>query len=252
MKIKYFSESSYLNLYDAIYKNKDLYSINDGTWVKQFFNNDKYFKESRIDIALPPLDEVDARDKDYINTIAIHNAFKDKITKRQASNPYLWSYLSHCEYWTYSTSRWTKEDKSAEMIKNRFFCGTEEGNRIGFLRNSISRLWWAGELTYQEDKAKPYELTEILYSHSDICQAVLERNFSMNKEITIGILSAIKDINDNPNLENVGILKSNPSKYEWGELCKYLNRFGGVTLLDTLDRKEIHDISYEYILKLRK
>jgi len=252
MKLKYFTETAYYDLFDSISNNKNYYSNSDDSWLKQKHLNQKYCKESRIELALPKFEVDSAKYDDYINAIAIHNAFKDKITRRQASNPYLWSYLTHYEYWDYTVNRWSEEEMSVDKIKKRFFCGTEEGSRIGFLRNSVSRLWWAGELTYQEGKSKPYELTELLFSHSDICQAVLERNFSMNKEITIGILSAIKDINDDPKIENVGILRANPEKYEWGELCKYLNRFGAVTLLDALTSKDIHDISYDYILSLRR
>ena len=250
MKIKYFTESCYNDLFDTIDRNKDKYAIHtDGKWVAEFFGDKVYCKESRIDVSLPSLD---VSLGEYANCIAIHNAFRDRITPKQASNPYLWSYLTHCEYWEYTSRRWSKEEMSVDTIKQRFFCGPEEGNRIGLLRNAISRLWWAGYLSYQEDKpAAPYELTQLLFSHSDICQSVIERNYSMNKNITIGILRAIKMINDDPKLKDVGISEKT-SEYEWRDLCKYLNRFGAVTLLDTLSKDDICEMSYDYILKQRK
>ena len=249
MKIKYFAESSYNDLFDTIEKNKNNYSLNvDGKWVAQFFREKNFCKESRIDVSLPALD---VSLGDYANCILVHNAFQDRITPKQASNPYLWTYLTHCEYWDYACARWAKEELSIDTIKQRFFCGPEEGNRIGFLRNAISRLWWAGYLTYQEDNpASPYELTQLLFSHSDICQSVIERNFSMNKNISIGILRAIKIINDDPKLKDVG-LSEKTNEYEWRDLCKYLNRFGAVTLLDTLSKDDICKMSYDYILKQR-
>ena len=72
----------------------------------------------------------------------------------------------------------------------------------------------------------------------------------------MGILSAIKDINDEPELDDVGIWKKAPEgtsspAYEWRELCKYLNRFGAVTLLDTLSIDDVSKISKDYILSLR-
>ena len=102
-----------------------------------------------------------------------------------------------------------------------------------------------------DDSMRPYELTQILFSHSDICQSVIERNFSMNKEITIGILSAIKDINDDPRIPDVGISKVT-GEYEWRDLCKYINRYGAVTILDVLDRNTVHDLAYDYIMTKRK
>lgn len=248
MKVKYFVESAYHDLFDTISTNANLYYAENGDWVTKKFKDSKYCKESRIDVSLPPLD---AKNSEYANVLAIHNSFKDRITPKQASNPYLWTYLTHCEYWDYTFNRWSKEDMSIDTIKQRFFCGPEDGNRIGFLRNAISRLWWFGELTYQKDAPAPYALTELLMSHSDLCQSIIERNFSMNKEISIGILSAIKEINDNPSLKNVGKV-SNSDTYEWRPLCIYINRYGGVALLDTLTRDDIKELSYEFIMNYRK
>ncbi len=249
MKLKYFTETAYNDLFDSISLNMSLYQHEGNGWISKKFGDTKYFKESRIDVSLPSLDVAAG---EFANAIAIHNAFKDRITPKQASNPYLWTYLSHCEYWDYTFKRWSKEDMSVDTVKQRFFCGPEEGNRIGFLRNSISRLWWAGYLTYQDDKpAAPYELTQLLFSHSDICQSIIERNYSMNKEIAIGILRAIKEINDDRSLKDVGISEKT-GEYEWRDLCKYLNRYGAVTLLDTLSCDDIFELSYKYILEQRK
>ncbi|MCI9112549.1 MAG: hypothetical protein HFJ99_08345 [Eubacterium sp.] len=247
MKLKYFTESAYNDLFDCVDKNVAYYSDIDNNWIKKKFDKREYSKESRIDVTLPPLS---ISNSEYMNAVKIHTVFKDRITPKQASNPYLWSYLSHCEYWEYTCQRWSSTRMSVDSIKEHYFCKSETGNRIGFLRNSISRLWWMAELSYQEDKSNRYELTELLFSHSDLCQSVIERNFSMNKEVIVGILSAIKAINDDPDLKNVGIDKN--GEYEWRNLCKYINRYGAVTLLDVLDRDDIREISYKYILEQRK
>lgn len=248
MKIKYFVESAYNDLFDTITKNADLYYSANGDWVAKRFKDTKFCKESRIDVHLPALD---AKDDEFTNVLAIHNAFKDKITPKQASNPFLWTYLTHCEYWDYTFNRWSKAEMSVDTIKQRFFCGPEEGNRIGFLRNSISRLWWFGYLTYQESSPAPYKLTKLMLSNSDLCQSIIERNFSMNKEISIGILSAIQEINDDPNMRDVGAV-NNGDHYEWRPLCKYINRYGGVALLDTLTRDDIKELAYNFLMDYRK
>ena len=72
----------------------------------------------------------------------------------------------------------------------------------------------------------------------------------MNRNICYGILRAIKEINDDPKLEDVGKLEST-GEYEWRGLCKYLNRYGAVTLLDALTSDEIKEISYNYLIKQR-
>ncbi len=248
MRIKYFSESAYFDLYDNIPNNLNAYLSVDNKWIKDFFGDREYSKESRIDSTLPTLD---ATCDDYANVTTLYDLFKDKLTPKQASNPYLWAYLTHIVYWEYASKRWGAEKMSIETVKQRYFCNTEDGNRIGFLRNAISRLWWIGYLSYQDGRRNPYELTKLLTSHSDICQSIIERNFSMNRNVTIGILDAILEINNDPKLRDVGLQEKGSNKYEWRDLCKYINRYGAVTLLDSLSSDDIKELSYKYILKQR-
>ncbi|MBR1762094.1 MAG: hypothetical protein IJ731_01845 [Eubacterium sp.] len=246
MKLEYFSESAYNDLYDFVDKNIEHYNEPTNDWINDFFSNRTFAKESRIDVSKP---SVTIAAGDFQNAVAVHTAFKDRITPKQASNPYLWSYLSHCIFWEYSYQRWSSERSSVDSIRQRYFCGTSTGNRIGLLRNSIARLWWMAELSYQDGSAR-YELTELLFSHSDLCQSIIERNFSMNKNVVVGILKAIKAINDDPDLPNVD--KNKNGEYEWRGLCKYINRYGAVTLLDALSADDIYELSYNYILEQRK
>ena len=249
MKIKYFSESGYNYLFDTIQKHVEQYGGSPSCdWIGKEFGSRPYYKESRIDVVLPVLDPEMG---DYANTILIYEAFKDALTPKQASNQYMWSYLTHCEYWDYTFKRWAKQGMSVNTIKERYFCGTEDGSRTGFLRNSIARLWWTGYLSYRSDSpGNPYALTKLLCSNSDLRVSILERNFSMNKDVCTGILSAIHEINNDPNLENVGV-SPRTGEYEWRDLCKYINRFGAVTLLDALPSENIKQLSYDYILSQR-
>lgn len=254
MKVKYFPESAYYELFDNIEANKQFYQKADNEWIKTVFNDRVFSKESRIDVsALPTLD---AANGEFSNIILIFETFKEKLSPKQASNPFLWAWLTHIHYWKYAHERWAKDEMSVDMIKQRFFCSfltkNAEGNRVGFLRNAISRLWWMGYLTYQEDHpSNPFELTKLLVSNTDLCQSVLERNFSMNKNITIGILKAILKINENEKRE-VGVSHIEGEVYEWRDLCKYINRYGAVSVLDALSIDEIEEISYNYIINQRK
>ena len=56
MKVKYFVESAYNDLFDTITKNAELYYSANGDWVAKKFKDAKFCKESRIDVYLPPLD----------------------------------------------------------------------------------------------------------------------------------------------------------------------------------------------------
>ena len=236
MFIKYFSESAYLELFDNIKSNINKYKDIDYDWESEFKNS---IKESRIDALLPKLD---SNNSDFANAIIIYDALKDKITPKQACNPLLWTYLTHVEYWEYTVNRWGKKGLSEGGIKDRFFCGTQNGSRAGLLRNSIARLWWTGYLTYCET-GNPYRLTRVLTSNSDLWVSIIERKFSMNKNIVVGILEAIVDFNDN--------YPQGINYIEWRELTKYINRYGGVSVLDFLHSEDIKEISYRFLVKMR-
>lgn len=266
MRVKYLTDKAYETLIDNIAVDKEKY-LQDEIWLPNYFEGKEFCKESRIDVVPVKLYmNGDKNDSDLINTRYIFDAFGE-MTPQQASNPYLWSYLSLVDFWQYSKWRWSKntgdiesqetegeaesksESKRSVNIKQRYLCTP---SRIGLLRNSLSRLWWYGYLSYNPDsRSRKYELTKLLLSHSDLCQNIVERNFSMNRNITFGILSAIQEINDNPTMRDVGAV-SNGDRYEWRPLCKYINRFGGVALLDALSSDEIKDLSYKFLMEYRK
>lgn len=265
MRIKYLTNKAYETLLDNIAIDKEYYSRDD-MWLLEYFEGKEFAKESRIDVSPITLYmDGDRNASDLINTRAIFDTFEE-LTPQQASNPYLWSYLSLVDFWKYSKWRWGRSDedttdmvldgvvtpeetKRSVNIKQRYLCVP---SRIGLLRNSLSRLWWYGYLTYQPNSpAHKYDLTKLLLSHSDLCSSVVERNFSMNRNITVGVLSAIQQINDEFPMQPVD-RSLITGEYEWRDLCKYINRYGAVTLLDSLTADEIKAISYNYIINRRK
>ena len=240
MKLKYFKEKSYNDLYDSITDNLEKYQNSSTPWLDTFFNNAEYVRESKINALLPELYSKKNED-DIVDVRNLYNALKNEITPKQASNELLWAYLSHTQYWAYTQQRWKSENKGSEFIKNRFFCGnTKDGkaDRRGLLHNSVSRLYWYGYLTYQEDYARKYELTEVLLSRADLCLNIMERNYSMNRCIVKGMLKAIKQYDDICGIE----------EEEWRNLCKYINRHGAVTLLDIMSEYEIYELSIKYLM----
>ena len=242
MKLKYLTESAYDQLYKGVNKNNSLYLDSDPIMPLLFpYNN--YAKESSIVVDNITLQQDTFNIEDDIANVKIlYTAMKNKLTPEQASNIYLWTWLSHEVFFEYIKKRWNPTTEGS--IKDRFFCDSYKGSRTGLFRNGISRLWWYGYTTYLEGASNPFILTEILLSNSDLCLSLVERKFSMNKNVMIGILNAIKEINEDPHLDNVVM-------EEWRSLSKYLNRYGAVTMLDFLTQEEIRIISKDYILKLR-
>ena len=242
MKLRYLTENAYEQLYKGVNKNLNLYASNDPI-LASIFPNGNFAKDSSVVIDNFVLYENDFDIQDDVTNVKTLFMAMKKLTPEQASNVYLWAWLSHDVFYNYVKRRWNPTTDGA--VKDRYFCDSFKGSRIGLFRNGISRLWWYGYLTYQEGLSNPFVLTELLLSNSDLCLSLVERKFSMNKNVIIGILSAIQEINDSSEYEKVAM-------DEWRSLAKYLNRYGAVSMLDFLSAEEICKISKKYILDLRK
>ena len=230
-------EGAYIKLFDNIESNREKYKLKT-SWTKVFFGEREYMSETNIEF--PSINLVNTGDKtkdDFKNTVTVFSALGEILTPRQACNKYMWSYLAHETFYEYSSHRWPVEKGAA--IKTRYFCGD---SRIALSLNAISRLWWYGYLTFDESNpANPYHLTELLTSNTDLCQNLIQHSYSMNKKITLGFLDAIEQYIDEGNDFNEDIER---------KAIKYVNRYGGVVVIDVLSRSEIKLLVYDYMKKI--
>ncbi|MEJ1325067.1 DUF6339 family protein [Latilactobacillus sakei] len=118
-----------------------------------------------------------------------------------------------------------------------------------FVRNSIigAMLWWLAYYTVdEENEENPFEYTDFFVEDSYRGNAVsfFSSNIVSNKEITLGILSAIKQLRDDGKL----II----NRYAFTNANKILNQIGGVRILDTLTRGEIKQIILDNLLESEK
>ena len=249
MNLIYFTKEAYKLLKKDLSNNRENY-YSEESWVEKYFIDaeiDEYCKESSIVVLKIGLDYSgdDAESKnrdDLINIRMLYDAYKDKITPLQASDPLLWSALCHIEYKDYVLKRWKKDDGTVS-IDQRFFA--TEGRASLCYYNAVSRLWWSGYLTYDEEKKRnggdPYHLTKILLSAQQIQKDLFDQAMSMNKTIVKGLLSALKRIQ-----EETG----NASTPVFRRCCEsYLNRYGAVSVLDSLDAEDIEEIAFDFMSK---
>ena len=237
MKLKYFTEEAYNYLYDNMESNAEYYKRDSG-WLKEFFDGREYAVETGIEY--PEFQLVSTGDKtddDFVNTKIVYDALGKILTPHQACNKYMWSYLAHDKYWSYTTQRWAVD--AGASVKTRYFCG---GSRNSLSLNALSRLWWYGYLTYDdENPIDPYHLTRLMTSNTDLCQNLVQRKLSMNKCIVLGILEGIERY-----IEEGGVFVEENER----RVIKYINRYGAVTSLDMLSRKEINELTYNYLASL--
>lgn len=186
------------------------------------------------DIIIPDSVELvmpEGRDlKDIENTKIIFEAYRS-LTPTQASDPRLWTYLTHVTYWKYMKKRWPFSDakKPFNRIRDRYFLRSLKLETL--TRNGLSRLWWYGFLTYDENRKNPWELTETLLSRADLAVGITERALGCNANIRIAVLEFLSE---NPDIKN--------SEDATRELIVKLNLIGGVKNLAFLEVIEIKEI----------
>ena len=248
MNLIYFTKDAYKLLKKDLNLNKNNY-YSEEPWLDEYFaaaGLDEFYKTSSITVPNIELvyngDDIEVKNRDDLNNIkSFYIEYKDKITPLQASDPLLWSALCHITFKDYILKRWKKADDTVSIDK-RFFA--TEGRSSLLYYNAISRLWWSGYLTYDEERknSNPWHLTEILFSAQQIQKDLFDQPFSMNRTIVKGLLSALKRIQEE---------RGNACTTIFRKCCdSYLNHYGVVSILDTLSAKEVEDIAYSYMKKI--
>lgn len=248
MNLIYFTKDAYKLLKKDLHNNTQNY-YSEEPWMEEYFAGegiDEYIKTSSIVVPNIKLecngDDNETKNTDDLNNIRIiYDAFKDKISPMQASDPMLWSALCHVTYKDYVLKRWRKDDGTVR-IDQRFFA--TEGRASLLYYNAISRLWWSGYLTYDEEKvhSNPYHLTEILFSAQQIQKDLIDQSMSMNKTVVKGLLLALKRIQEESGKLNTPVFR---------QCCdSYLNHYGAVSILDTLSADDIEEIAYTYMKRI--
>jgi len=186
---------------------------------------------------------------DIDNAIALYEAFPG-LTETQASDPRLWTYLTHVTLRDYVFARWPlegsceqmkgdtkKQATVADFIMSHWFASG--GNDRLLRRNAAARLWWPVHLTYAPWQREPgffadlkgddpYRFTKVLLSMESIYAEVLERGLGRDNRILITVLEFLE--------ANEGIKRDQLRNF-----MKELNLFLSVKNLSLLARKEMKE-----------
>ncbi len=255
MTVEYFKKDTLQKLKNSTLANLKKYRKDD-KWLFESIDKDTGIGHDELNIAADFKNiKLGYADKDdFTNSKLIYNSLKH-LTPFEASNEQFWTYLTHDIYWDYMKNRWSVDkvykqlslkkisrkvrDRNIQTyIRERYFFNGSQDRRL--MRNGISRLWWYAYCSYDDTKINPYELTEILLTiDSDITLQIVERTFSRNKEITLGILDALKEYRDN----NPDVTLRNKVRYA----MKMLTARSGVNVLDFMTREEVAQLVFSYL-----
>lgn len=208
-------------------------------WISDFFDGKSPFKDTKYEIEDFQLDmsQTDPFLTEYENVRRVYTRLKF-LPDSQASDERVWAGLCMGPFYDYVKYRWKiDETSSVTTIEQHFFFGY--GARRSLTRNALSRLWWIGRLTY--DNEREYELTKFVCENADNIMHILERNTSNNPDIVKPFISAIIDAKSTGKQIDTNDI---------GELSKYLNLLGGTYILDCLPSSVIYAKIYKKAIEI--
>lgn len=235
IEVKVFTESYTDKLYRDIKATSNL----DAYYLEKFPYEER-FPKGKTNIFLPTDLELNPKytaEADLESSISLYNHLN--LNETQASDPRLWTYLTHVTFWKYMRERWGLEnvragDEPLGRVIDRYLLLNPRLESL--TRNGLSRLWWYAHLTYDKNsQPDPFHLTRVLLKRQDVAVGILERLIGANSNTRLGILTFLK--------ENETILKD---EKKTRELLKNLNLYGGPKVLPILSPDEVKDL-LEYI-----
>lgn len=189
------------------------------------------------------------------NVKAMFGALRDLPLFYAFDNSF-WADLSH-RYFSSFVESWRSksgEPVDAETVQKYFFCLNRTGRRRALFVHPLSRLWMCGFYAYSETdvsgngRADPWELCTFWASRNFASRMMLfdSAHVLANRETSVAVIEALKDWSAHH--PGIGALTR---KHEY-EPHWYLNRVGGVRIIDALSRKEIYDLVYDHLCKCQE
>jgi uncharacterized protein DUF6339 len=230
MKLQFFSSRFLVRLREKASMNASKYGADSG-WLDALAAGQAYVHESGYVVDPPPTLVIATEGNaqlDAENARRVYSWLRN-LTPSVAMEERLWAHLTHCVFAEYMAIRWPAKNEGVVCRRYLF-----EGNSFAALaRNGIARLWWAGNLTHDETRSDPFELTKVLFMRQDIQVSLLERTIGKCPNVRTTVLEYLRD--------NGSRLSEDSFGRRIQLLLKELNLWGGVAILDALPKNEIEN-----------
>ena len=226
------------------------YRYNTNEWIYDLFPYDPF--EVFIDVPdfrLAPIGE-STGEADFENCKRLYTNLR-KISESQASDERLWAGLCNATFYSYLRTRWKLAQarpidpgKDSQKIISRYFY---LGGRAGKFRNTLSRCWWVGYVTYDSESPNHWKNLEIIGAEdflSKVSELFYSNLFCANPAITRGICNGLQFYREKKQKIIV--------RDHLRPTVQYLNALGGGILLDGLSEDDISSIVIEYIGRIMR
>lgn len=225
----------------------DLYKTNNKEEILSIFLNPDHVYESSTFFDYVPLKlEAVEGEATKENIRTLWNSLKH-LTIAEAESEKMWVALANTYYLDYHLNQLSligAQDKDRSIESRTVF---NQGHKRSLSINNLSLLWWVAYYTVDEQHpSNPFHLTDFFVDGAYRGNAVIwfSSNIISNKEISLGIIQAIKELSD----QNKMIV----NRYSYSNANKILNQIGGVRMLDMLTREEVKDIICSNLLDTEK
>lgn len=241
-------ESAVMNLLSLIAKPESIQNYFDG----EVEIDRQLLSRSKIEVGKPPELEPNSS-SDAKSAIKVYE-FLGPIDRTLATDPRLWTYLTHITFKDYTRKRWNikvpatndeKEiNKSKDLIVERWFFYRSKA----IAHNSVGRLWWAAFLTHEPWNRcdlnglvhdDPYVYTKVLFSNQNVQVSLIEREIFSSPILLNAVLEFIRQ---NPDYASVKIQA----------LSKELNLVAGVKKLSSLSFAEAFELVTKTASEIRE
>lgn len=239
MIIHFLREDGLAALKTNVQGNVKLYENKTNDWVYEYFDGDNPFVEYKMQIDdFQFCESSDSGKNDVENAIRLYSAMRG-LSDTQATDERLWAGLCHGDFWNYVHERWALSKFTGDSVTNllwRYFFNNKYGARRALFRNTLSRLWWLGRLTYDEKRKDPFELTHYWEEDFSTKSLILfSSNYMGNVELTRGLITALIE------LEREGFSLGTKKRDTYYQASQFLNVYGGTHILDYYSEEEIKE-----------
>lgn len=237
MKLKVFTEEGLEFLEHNLEANIKYYQEPKNNWIYDFIDEEKHVKEFHTEVSDFELlvDKTDASKTDTENVKTLYTNLKF-LTNEQASDNRFWAGLTHFNFWEFMYRRWDIGEKKQDIknVKDRYFIGMGTSYRRSLIVNTISKYWWVGKKTYDEDSQDSFHLLK--YFQSDYAARtlnLLSSSYANNDEIIRYTVEALIELEED--------LERRLSRKEFRSILRYLNILGGISVLDYFSKDVLKD-----------
>ena len=176
---------------------------------------------------------------DFENAKVFYQELKT-MTATQATDHRLWVYLCHVPFMDYLRKRRPiekqPEAKKVQYVLDHWFL--ENPGPSALKSNDLFLFWWGPHLTYDKDRADPFELTKELFSMLDYTRHLLSGYQGRSRDFTHAVLEFVIE---HPDMFSI----NKEAKVRF--IMRKLNFIAGYRIIATLSKKEIKTLIGTYI-----